>query len=58
VFAYFNDDRYLSNSNYLNVDALMARIPNESVLSVRPVAVDATELLQVETEASINSLKP
>jgi hypothetical protein len=58
VFAYFNDDRYLSNSNYLNVDALMARIPNESVLSVRPVPVDTTELLQVETEASISSLKP
>jgi hypothetical protein len=58
VFAYFDDDRYLSNSNYLNVDALMARIPNESVLSTPPVPIDAAELLHVETEASINSLKP
>jgi hypothetical protein len=58
VFAYFNDDRYLSNSNYLDVDALMARIPNESVLSAPAGPIDATELLQVETEAPISSLKP
>jgi hypothetical protein len=58
VFAYFNDDHYLSSSNYLNVDALLARIPNESVLSTPVVPIDAAELLEVETDASINLLKP
>jgi hypothetical protein len=58
VFAYFNDDRYLANSHYLNVDALLARIPKESVLSAPSVPIDAAELLHVETEAPISSLKP
>lgn len=58
VFAYFNDDRYLASSNFLNVDALLARIPNESVLSAPAIPIDANELLHVETEASISSLRP
>lgn len=58
VFAYFNDDNYLARSNYLNVDALLARIPNESVLSTPAVPVDAAELLNIEADASLSSLKP
>ncbi len=53
VFAYFNDDHYLASSYYLNVDALMARIPNERVLSAPPVPVDVAELLQVQTHPSV-----
>ena len=58
VFAYFNDDHYIAQSSYLNVDALIARIPNESILSAPPVPVDVTELLRVDSDEAISSLKP
>lgn len=58
VFAYFNDGRYLSSSNYLNADALIARIPKESVLSAPAVPVGVSVLLHVKTAETISSLKP
>jgi hypothetical protein len=58
VFAYYNDDRYIAQSDYLNVDALISRIPNESILSAPPVPVDVAELLRVDAEESFSSLKP
>lgn len=57
VFAYFNDNRYLASSSYLNVDALLARIPNESILSAPPLPVDASDLLQIDTEVTLRSIR-